>query len=112
MIAFDAIDAAGTDIAGGCNVLQQVFVGRHVNEVRQGKHEVAARGGVFGIIGYFLIVSALRYDPGKVRGLGGALESLAGQPFGKVLLGIVAAGLAIYGFYMLVEAKYHRIRAK
>jgi hypothetical protein len=79
---------------------------------RLGQFGLAARGVVFSIIGYFLIVSALRYDPNEVRGLGGALESLAGQPFGKVLLGVVAAGLAIYGVYMLVEAKYHRIRAR
>jgi Domain of Unknown Function (DUF1206) len=78
---------------------------------RFGQIGLAARGIVFGIIGCFLIVSARRYDPNKVRGLGGALESLAGQPFGKALLGVVAAGLVIYGFYMLVEAKYHRIRA-
>lgn len=77
---------------------------------RFAKVGLAARGVVFNIIGYFLIVSALRYDPNEVRGLGGAMRSLAGQPFGKVLLGIVAAGLAVYGLYMLVEAKYHRIR--
>jgi Domain of Unknown Function (DUF1206). len=79
---------------------------------RFGRFGLAARGVVFGIIGYFLIVSALHYDPNEVRGLGGALQTLAGQPFGKVLLGIVAAGLAIYGFYMLVEARYHHIRAR
>jgi hypothetical protein len=79
---------------------------------RFAKFGLTARGLVFGIIGYFLIVSALDYDPNEVRGLGGALESLAQQSFGKVLLGIVAAGLAIYGLYMLVEAKYHRIRVR
>lgn len=78
---------------------------------RFGQIGLAARGMVFGIIGCCLIVSALHYDPNEVRGLGGALESLAGQPFGKALLGVVAGGLVIYGFYMLVEAKYHRIRA-
>jgi hypothetical protein len=78
---------------------------------RCGQIGLAARGIVFGIIGYFLIQAALHYNPREVRGLGGALQAIADQPYGKVLLGIVAAGLAVYGFYMLVEAKYHRIRA-
>lgn len=78
---------------------------------RFGKFGLAARGVVFGIIGGFLILAAIHYDPAEVRGLGGALESLAALPFGKALLGIVAAGLAVYGLYMLIEAKYHRIRA-
>lgn len=79
---------------------------------RFGQVGLAARGVVFGIIGYFLIMSAIHYNPGEVRGLGGALQALAVQPYGKVLLGIVAAGLAVYGCYMLIEAKYHRIRAR
>ena len=79
---------------------------------RFAKAGLSARGVVFSMIGYFLIVSALRYDPNEVRGLGGALRSLAEQPFGKVLLGVVATGLAIYGIYMLIEAKYHRIRVR
>jgi hypothetical protein len=79
---------------------------------RCGQIGLAARGVVFGIIGYFLIQAALNYDPRQVRGFRGALQAIAVQPHGKVLLGIVAAGLAIYGFYMLVEAKYHRIRAE
>ena len=79
---------------------------------RFGRFGLAARGVVFCIIGGFLILAALQYDPGEVRGLGGALQTLAGLTFGKALLGIVAAGLAVYGFYMLAEAKYHRIRTK
>jgi hypothetical protein len=78
---------------------------------RFGQWGLAARGVVFGIIGYCLIRAALRYDSSEVRGIGGALAALAAQPFGKVLLGITAAGLAFYGLYMLAEAKYHHIRA-
>ncbi|HVG18903.1 MAG TPA: DUF1206 domain-containing protein [Blastocatellia bacterium] len=80
--------------------------------IRCGQIGLAARGVVFGIIGYFLIMSAFHYDPREVRGLGGALRAIAVQPHGKILLGIVAAGLAVYGFYMFIEAKYHNIRAR
>ena len=79
---------------------------------RFGRFGLTARGIVFGIIGYFLIISAIQYDPNEVRGLGGALQTIAGEPYGKVLLAIVAAGLAIYGIYILIESKYHRIRAR
>jgi hypothetical protein len=78
---------------------------------RFGQFGLMARGVVFGIIGYCLIQAALEYDPNEVRGLSGALAALAAQPYGKVLLGITAAGLAFYGLYMLAEAKYHHIRA-
>jgi len=79
---------------------------------RFGQFGLAARGVVFGIIGYCLIRAALQYDPSEVRGIGGALAALAAQPFGKVLLGVTAGGLAVYGLYMLAEAKYHHIRAR
>lgn len=78
---------------------------------RSGQIGFAARGIVFNIVGYFLIRAALYHNPGEVRGLDGALAALAEQPLGKTLLGVVAAGLIAYGCYMLIEAKYHRIRA-
>jgi hypothetical protein len=78
---------------------------------RIGKIGFTARGIVFNIIGYFLIRAAINHNPEEVRGLDGALGALAEQPFGKALLGIVAAGLIAYGFYMFIEARYHRIRA-
>jgi hypothetical protein len=80
--------------------------------LRFGQFGLMARGVVFGIIGYCLIQAALEYDPNEVRGLSGALAALAAQPYGKVLLGVTAAGLAFYGVYMLAEAKYHHIRAR
>lgn len=69
----------------------------------------AARGIVFCIVGVFLIQAAWDYNPKEVKGLEGALQALARQSFGTWILGIVAAGLFAYGFYMLVEARYRRI---
>ncbi len=68
-----------------------------------------ARAIVFGIIGTFLIVAAVRVRPEEARGLGGALDILADQPQGPSLLGIVAAGLIAYGVFMFVQARYRRM---
>lgn len=71
---------------------------------------VGARGIVFGVIGVYLIKSALAQDPGQARDLGASLQAVHQQPFGKVLLSIVAAGLILYGFYNLVRARYRVIQ--
>jgi hypothetical protein len=76
---------------------------------RSGRLGYAARGVVFGVIGVFLARAALQADPQEVRGLGGALDTLARQPFGPYLLGLVAAGLVAYGAFMFVVARYRRI---
>ena len=79
--------------------------------VRVGRAGLAARGVVFAIIGAFLVLAALRGNPGEARGIGGALRTLEEQPFGPWLLGLVAVGLIAYGIYELVRARYRRIRA-
>lgn len=68
-----------------------------------------ARGVVFCIVGAFLIYAAVRYDPTEAKGLDGVFEVLYSNPFGALALGVVAAGLIAYGFYMLVEARYRVI---
>jgi hypothetical protein len=74
--------------------------------MRAGRLGFAARGVVFSIIGWLLVVAAKQAEPQQARGLGGALATLAQQPFGPLLLGIVALGLLAYGLYMLVEARF------
>jgi hypothetical protein len=78
---------------------------------RIGRFGIAARGIVFVIIGFFLLQAARQSDPNQVRGLDGALQALAQQPYGPWLLGIVALGLLAYGIYMGVQARYARIIA-
>ncbi|WP_426754585.1 DUF1206 domain-containing protein [Myxococcus sp. Y35] len=73
------------------------------------KAGVAARGVVFLLVGWFFIQAALRADPGEAGGLGEALGTLAAQPFGPWLLGVVALGLVGYAVYQLCAARYRRI---
>jgi hypothetical protein len=77
--------------------------------VRSGVLGHVARGVVFTIIGVFLGKAAIEYDPDEAVGIDGALLKLVEQPYGKVLLGLVAAGLIAYAVYCLVEARYRRI---
>ncbi|MDP8956861.1 MAG: DUF1206 domain-containing protein [Actinomycetota bacterium] len=69
----------------------------------------AARAVVFGLIGVFLVKAAVGYDPEDAVGLDGALRELASQPYGRYLLGLVAAGLFLFALYCLVEARYRRL---
>jgi hypothetical protein len=74
-----------------------------------GRFGYAALGVVFTIIGIFLIVAAIQHNPGEAKGLDSALAELLVQPFGPVLLAIVALGLIAYGVYSFVEARYRRV---
>ena len=74
-----------------------------------GRFGLAAKGVVYSIIGFFLIQAARQSKSKQVRGLEGALDSLARQPYGRWLLGIVAIGLIAYGVYYIVQARYRRI---
>jgi hypothetical protein len=68
-----------------------------------------ARMIVFGMIGIFLVKAAIDYNPSAAVGLDGALAKLAHHSYGPLLLGIVSAGLIIFGVYSLCDARYRRI---
>lgn len=82
---------------------------------RQAAHEVSpwieraarvgflARGAVYIIIGALAAKAAIG-SGGDTTDSRGALNVIAGQPFGTVMLWIVAIGLAGYGLWKLVEA--------
>ncbi|WP_262927203.1 DUF1206 domain-containing protein [Phytohalomonas tamaricis] len=72
---------------------------------------LTARGIVFLIIAGFLCLAAINTDPNQAKGLGGALVTLAAQPFGPWLLGAVALGLIAYGGYCFVNARYRNVDA-
>jgi hypothetical protein len=74
-----------------------------------GRIGFTARGVAFAIIGGLLLVAALHRRPDEAHGLGGALATLAQQPFGPWLLAAVATGLVLYGGFMLVQARYRRL---
>jgi hypothetical protein len=68
-----------------------------------------ARGAVFIIIGAFVVTAAVQNDPSEARGLSGTLQALQDQPYGWILLGIVAVGLVAFGAYSIIESVYRRI---
>jgi Domain of Unknown Function (DUF1206) len=89
---------------GGLRATSRKFI------INLGRLGYAALGVVFTIIGIFLIVAAVQFNSSKATGLDGALqELLRQQPFGPILLVIVALGLIAYGLYSFAEARYRRI---
>lgn len=71
--------------------------------VALGRVGYAARAVVFAIVGAFFLVAAVQHDPSEARGLGGALRTLAQQPWGPVLLGAVALGLLAFGAFEIAR---------
>jgi hypothetical protein len=76
---------------------------------RAGVVGYAARAVVFVLIGIFIQRAAWQYDADEAVGLDGALQKLAHQTFGPLLLGVIAAGLVAYGLFYLVKAAYREV---
>ena len=62
-----------------------------------------ARGVIYGVIGILAVKLAIGAG-GKTTSQSGALKTIAHQPFGKVLLILVAIGLAGYSLWRLTRA--------
>ncbi|WP_271749738.1 DUF1206 domain-containing protein [Cohnella sp. JJ-181] len=80
--------------------------------VAAAKFGLCARGIVFGLIGYFLVRTAIFSDPEETKGLDDALAELARQPLGRWQLGAAALGLIAYGLYMFGLARYRKTIGK
>lgn len=65
---------------------------------------IGARGLVFFVIGGSLVLAAVKHNPGAAHSTTGALRELP-QP----LLVLVGFGLAAYGVYALVNARYRKM---
>jgi hypothetical protein len=64
---------------------------------------LVARGVIYGIIGVLAVKVAFG-GGGKTTDQQGALKSMAGEPFGKILLVVLAIGLFGYALWRLVRA--------
>lgn len=73
-----------------------------------GRFGYAARGVIVFLIGVTLIDAAAAYDPAKATGVDGALRTIAGWPFGPILLVLVALGLIAFGVLSFFEARWRR----
>lgn len=76
-----------------------------------GRFGYAARGVVFGLIGWFVLQAGLTATPQKAVGFDGALLKLAQGPNGPLLLAIVALGLIAFGVFSALSAKWNRVQA-
>ena len=79
---------------------------------RLGQGGYAAQGVVFAVIGIFLIVAARQHNAGAARGIGGALQQVAHEPYGHLLLGIVAIGFIAYGVFSFAQAAFRNIATR
>lgn len=77
--------------------------------VLAGRIGYVAKGIALALVGGLFVSAALTADPTKAKGLDGALRSLLALPLGRVLLVLVAVGLAAYGIYSFARARYARV---
>jgi H+/Cl- antiporter ClcA len=70
---------------------------------------LVSRAVVFGIVAWFFFRAAADYDARQARGLDGALRKLAHEPYGQVLLAVVAVGLLAFGAFCLIQARYREV---
>jgi hypothetical protein len=75
---------------------------------RLGTVGYCAKGVALAIIGGLFVWAAITYDPKKAGGMDAALSTIRGQPFGTVLLTIMALGIACFGVYCFFWARMAR----
>jgi len=75
---------------------------------RLGTAGYGAKGVALAIIGGLFGYAALTYDPRKAGGLDAALDTVRQQPFGAVLLVVMAVGFACFGAFCFVWARRAR----
>ena len=67
------------------------------------------KGAILALVGWFFLQSAVTYNPDEAKGLDAALQEIAGQTWGQIVLTLVAIGLLCYGAFAFVESRYRRI---
>ncbi len=101
----------------------EAFRGRFANEVKTrsmgdrerrafmilGRVGISARALAFALVGYFVLKTAIEYDPRNAVGVDGVLARLHHQVAGPELVALVAIGLLVFSVYSLLEGRYRRL---
>jgi fumarate reductase subunit D len=77
--------------------------------VKLGRFGMFARGVTFLVIGWFLIQAGIHNDASQAHGFGGAFLFLLSQPFGHILVGIVALGFIALGLHSFACARWVKL---
>lgn len=73
---------------------------------RLGQVGYPGKGIALAVLGGLLVYAAITFDPAKATGLDGAMRTILDAPFGQWLLTLVALGIAAFGAYLFVRARY------
>ncbi len=77
--------------------------------IRLGRFGMFSRGVIFLVIGWFVVQAGIHVDPAQAQGFGGAFVFLLNQPFGRIVLGIVALGFVALGLHSFACARWIRL---
>ncbi len=70
------------------------------------KAGLIAQGVVIAVTGALIFYAGMTHDPAQAGGVGTALSEIRSAPYGRILMGAVAAGLIAFGIENFVEAAY------
>jgi hypothetical protein len=71
-----------------------------------GRAGYVSKGVAIGIVGCLFCYGAITHKPNKTGGLDQALHDVLQQPFGPVLLLVIAAGIGCYGLFCFARARH------
>jgi hypothetical protein len=74
-----------------------------------GRFGMISRGITFSLVGWFVLQGGLHRDPTQVHGFAGAFVFLLDQPYGHLLLGLVAVGFIALGLHSFACARWIRL---
>jgi hypothetical protein len=119
--ALEAVARVGYAVSGllhlliGWITLQVAFGGSGKNADQSGALASLAGNGAgkaalwIGVIGFLFVTAGFHKQAQEATGLDGALTSLRDEPFGTVLLVVMALGFAAFGLYSFSRAKHAKV---